>query len=211
MAAADSFQTEPASFDESEPFHRFQRVLGAAWGVSTRWRCPLRGSLVEADQSDADSFSHLDSIFWIAEARSFRIFSNSTLSAEATAVTIKSRFSLRPHCITAARIRRFRRLRRAMHPKERGVAIPIRPGPGRAEIRQKSPRTRLPSRKISSNRAFERLSLMGQPGAAAQPPTFDHVAPVGRFHANAKSVGGLLVPVIGLIRTFHAWSKLAVL
>lgn len=131
-------------------------------------------------------------------------------SALRCAVRTMSSRSGRPFSITAARKRRFIRFLRAAFPSMRGVAIPSFPLPGRAASRQYSAETRFPFRKTSSNRALEGPLLMRQPGAASKPPPSNHVTAIGRLHANAKAVRRLLVPVVGLIGSFHAWSKIAV-
>src|SRR5437588_866364 len=82
----------------------------------------------------------------------------------------------------------------------RDVAIPTKPVPGSAEILQMLPEARLPLRKISSNLVLEGpwpIALMGEPGASLYPSALQHVTPVGRAHPNAKTVCGLLVPLIG--------------
>jgi hypothetical protein len=91
------------------------------------------------------------------------------------------------------------------------VAIPIRPLPGSAEMRQKLPAARFPSRYTTSNRLLEGPlpieSLVGNARSATCSPALKYIAPVSGAHPHAKSVRGLLVPLIGLVSSFHQRSS----
>ena len=101
-----------------------------------------------------------------------------------------------------SRKRLFALLRCGAFPIFLEVAMPIKPVPGKAVNRQNLPAARLPSLKISSNLVLLG-PLMGQSGAAPQPPPLDYVLAVCRAHAHPESMGLFLVSVVGLIGAFR--------
>ena len=51
--------------------------------------------------------------------------------------------------------------------------------------------------------ASDRAALIRKALAASCSAALKHIAPVFAFHSHAKSMRSLLVPVVGLVRSFH--------